>query len=69
MTCPVCRCLMKSTDESHQCPECSGEFFTVKEKPTVDEGEWSRQKYYKAARNSVSINRFELRAGYRLWYS
>jgi len=67
MTCPVSRCLMEPTMESHQCPKCSGEFFAVavEKKKTVDDGEWSRQKYYKAARDSVAIYKFERRAGYR----
>ena len=68
MTCPVCRCLMKQLDESHQCSKCGGEFFAVvKKAETVDDGEWSRQQYYKAARDSVAINRVDRRSGYRIW--
>jgi len=56
---------MEPARESHRCPKCSGEFFAVEKKKTVDDGEWSRQKYYKAARDSFEMHRVEQRGGYR----
>jgi proteasome lid subunit RPN8/RPN11 len=64
LTCPICRCLLEPVEQKHRCPKCCGEFFTVEKKKTIDEGEWSRQQYYKAARDSVSTYRAARKAGY-----